>query len=267
MTEQLQNALNNAIYEYALGYFDNNEATARAISHAFPAGANFYRNSIWHKMDCEEPESDKYLLVMWSHPLIESKYFYDTVYFNKDENKFIVKGDEYILVNFVKYWAYIEDLMPDNFNKNKNNKMVDYEKKYNDALAIMKEYMGSGNAGVIAENVILKAFPELAKPTEERIKNMLSNLIKMHSDIIGEDLKMNMLEWIKKASVNNNVQKHGPKFRIHDKIRSKNPNDTDIIIITSITEKGYNYDYVNNIGGGFFTFLMEDNYELVDRIL
>lgn len=113
MTEQLKDALNNAEREYALGYFDNNEAAARAISHAFPAGANFYRNSIWHNMGSEEPEPDKILLVMWSHPLIESNYFYDTVYFNKDENKFIVKGDEYILVNFVKYWAYIEDLMPD----------------------------------------------------------------------------------------------------------------------------------------------------------
>ena len=141
--------------------------------------------------------------------------------------------------------------------------IIDYEKKYNDALAIMKEYKNSGNAGVIAENVILQAFPELAKPTEEQIKNKLINLIKMNSDIIGEELKMNMLEWITKASV-----KHEPKFRIHDKIRSKNHhNDTDIIIITSITEKGYNYDYVDNIGGGFFGFNMEDNYELVNRIL
>ena len=141
--------------------------------------------------------------------------------------------------------------------------MIDYEKKYNDALAIMKEYKNSGNAGVIAENVILQAFPELAKPTEEQIKNKLINLIKMNSDIIGEELKMNMLEWITKAYV-----KHEPKFRIHDKKKKKNHhNDTDIIIITSITEKGYNYDYVDNVGGGFFGFNMEDNYELVNRIL
>ena len=248
MTEQLKDSLNNAEREYALSYFDNNAATVRAISHAFLAGANFYRNSIWHKMDCEEPEQNKSLLVMWSLPTSESYYFYDTVYFYKEENKFIIKSNEYIPVNFVKYWAYIEDLIPDNFNKNKTIKMDNYEKKYNDALAIMKEYMDSGNAGVIAENVILKAFPELAKPTEERIKNMLSNLIKMHSDVIGEELKINMLEWIKKVSVNNNnVQKYEPKFRIHDKLRSKNHNDTDIIIITSITKKGYNYDYVDNV--------------------
>lgn len=146
--------------------------------------------------------------------------------------------------------------------------MIDYEKKYKEALAIMKEYKNSGNAGVIAENVILKAFPELAKPTEEQIKNELANLINMNSNIIGKELKMNMLEWISNASVNNNnVQKYEPKFRIHDKLRSKNHNDTDIIIITSITKKGYNYDYVNNIGGGFFDFSMENNYEPVDRIL
>lgn len=46
-------------------------------------------------------------------------------------------------------------------------------KAYDEAKYIMKEYLESGNAGVIAENTIKKAFPELAESEDERIRKCL----------------------------------------------------------------------------------------------
>ena len=40
-------------------------------------------------------------------------------------------------------------------------------RRYDEAKYIMKEYLESGNAGVIAENTIKKAFPELSESDDE----------------------------------------------------------------------------------------------------
>ena len=46
-------------------------------------------------------------------------------------------------------------------------------RRYDEAKYIMKEYLESGIAGVIAENTIKKAFPELAESENERIRKAL----------------------------------------------------------------------------------------------
>ena len=46
-------------------------------------------------------------------------------------------------------------------------------RRYDEAKYIMKEYLESGNAGVIAENTIKKAFPELKESGDERIRKEL----------------------------------------------------------------------------------------------
>ena len=53
-------------------------------------------------------------------------------------------------------------------------------KAYDEAKYIMKEYIESGNAGVIAENTIKKAFPELAESEDERIKRIIKSALKTY---------------------------------------------------------------------------------------
>ena len=73
-------------------------------------------------------------------------------------------------------------------------------RRYDEAKYIMKEYLESGNAGVIAENTIKKAFPELAEPEDERVRkdliiylrSILSN--KKYGDKFIEDL----IAWLEK---------------------------------------------------------------------
>ena len=51
-------------------------------------------------------------------------------------------------------------------------------RRYDKAKYIMKEYLESGNAGVIAENTIKKAFPELKKSEDKRIRKELTEFLK-----------------------------------------------------------------------------------------
>ena len=50
---------------------------------------------------------------------------------------------------------------------------MDYEKKYKEALEIMEKYLKSCNAGVIAENTIKEAFPELKESKDEKIRKSI----------------------------------------------------------------------------------------------
>ena len=70
-------------------------------------------------------------------------------------------------------------------------------RRYDEAKYIMKEYLESGNAGVIAENTIKKAFPELAESEDERIRKVL---IKFHKSTIDIDgIKgADILAWLEK---------------------------------------------------------------------
>ena len=53
-------------------------------------------------------------------------------------------------------------------------------KAYDEAKYIMKEYLESGNAGVIAENTIKKAFPELVESEDEKIRKELIKFVKVN---------------------------------------------------------------------------------------
>ena len=76
-------------------------------------------------------------------------------------------------------------------------------KAYDKAKSIMKKYIESGNAGVIAENTIKKAFPELAESEDERIRkdliiylrSVLSN--KKYGDKFIED----WIAWLEKLPI------------------------------------------------------------------
>ena len=75
-------------------------------------------------------------------------------------------------------------------------------RRYDEAKYIMKEYIESGNAGVIAENTIKKAFPELFESEDERIRKAL---LEMVYDTTGDSLwidynvhKEDALAWLEK---------------------------------------------------------------------
>lgn len=75
-------------------------------------------------------------------------------------------------------------------------------KAYDEAKYIMKEYLESSNAGVIAENTIRKAFPELAESEDERIRKALMQNLKERFGTkgnMGEGLDMpDVLAWLEK---------------------------------------------------------------------
>ena len=75
-------------------------------------------------------------------------------------------------------------------------------KAYDEAKYIMKKYIESGNAGVIAENTIKKAFPELAEPEDERIRKEIIEQINLLKSATLSDLKdkqfNSWLAWLEK---------------------------------------------------------------------
>lgn len=75
-------------------------------------------------------------------------------------------------------------------------------KAYDEAKYIMKRYLKSGNAGVIAENTIKKAFPELAESEDERIRKAIINVFAIHKDyevFFGASVE-EILAWLEKQS-------------------------------------------------------------------
>jgi len=75
-------------------------------------------------------------------------------------------------------------------------------KRYDEAKYIMKEYLESGNAGVIAENTIKKAFPELKESEDERIRKELLQIAKESEDsfymVMTPDKRKHLIAWLEK---------------------------------------------------------------------
>lgn len=86
-------------------------------------------------------------------------------------------------------------------------------KRYDEAKYIMKEYLESGNAGVIAENTIKKAFPELAESEDERIRKWLIYYFKEVCDNVSEKEKKGILAWLEKQS--ETVEINPTEFDLH----------------------------------------------------
>lgn len=72
-------------------------------------------------------------------------------------------------------------------------------KAYDEAKYIMKEYLESGNAGVIAENTIKKAFPELKESEDEKIKKgLISYFGDFHLQTFADLDPKRILAWLEK---------------------------------------------------------------------
>lgn len=75
-------------------------------------------------------------------------------------------------------------------------------KAYDEAKSIMEEYLKSGNAGVIAENTIKKAFPELKESEDEKIKDRLVTLVRLNDReqfVSFENTPLNhIIAWLEK---------------------------------------------------------------------
>ena len=69
---------------------------------------------------------------------------------------------------------------------------------YDEAKYIMKEYLESGNAGVIAENTIKKAFPELKESEDERIRTLIISSIKNDMTVGSTKNKEECIAWLEK---------------------------------------------------------------------
>jgi ribosomal protein L16 Arg81 hydroxylase len=78
---------------------------------------------------------------------------------------------------------------------------------YDKAKYIMKKYIESGNAGVIAENTIKNAFPELKESEDEKMKKIISDILLIDNDEIREILDANNVlmqdidAWLEKQSI------------------------------------------------------------------
>jgi hypothetical protein len=73
-------------------------------------------------------------------------------------------------------------------------------KRYDEAKYIMKEYLESGNAGVIAENTIKKAFPELEESEDERIRKDIVTYLKsiLSNKKYGDKFIEDWIAWLAK---------------------------------------------------------------------
>jgi hypothetical protein len=97
-------------------------------------------------------------------------------------------------------------------------------KRYDEAKYIMKEYLESGNAGIIAENTIRKAFPELAEPEDEKIKEelkkVLDKCLNVRPQIVEETQYIRLIAWLEKQG----EQKPANWFQeLEDKLANATP--------------------------------------------
>ena len=72
-------------------------------------------------------------------------------------------------------------------------------KAYDEAKYIMKKYLKSGNAGVIAESTIKKAFPELKESEDEKIRMELIQYLKDYPNLPnGNYCRNDFFAWLEK---------------------------------------------------------------------
>lgn len=87
-----------------------------------------------------------------------------------------------------------------------NKTIEEKAKAYDRAKDIMEKYLKSGNAGVIAENTIKNAFPELHENEDEIVKEELINYLKHRCNsttLSGEERACNKwIDWLEKQDSN-----------------------------------------------------------------
>ena len=136
-------------------------------------------------------------------------------------------------------------------------------KRYDEAKYIMKEYLESGNAGVIAENTIKKAFPELKESEDERIRKELLQIAKESEDsfymVMTPDKRKHLIAWLEKQGNANKEYWRGyreGKQEILYKYAELEKQEQNPQITTSTEAKEALYDKPDN-----HTYSFEDMYE------
>ena len=113
-------------------------------------------------------------------------------------------------------------------------------KAYDKAKYIMKEYLKSGNAGVIAENTIKNAFPELKESEEdERIREEIISAVNIYCTeyLRGDKVRKDMIAWLRKH-VDKVEQKHTPKHKVGDTIYYNSFGELKSMIVANVTTGG-----------------------------
>jgi len=145
-------------------------------------------------------------------------------------------------------------------------------RRYDEAKYIMKEYLESGNAGVIAENTIKKAFPELKESEDERIRKLLVEaVIQVLQDQYCSNRgvsKEKVVAWLERRGEQKPIDMIEPKFKVGDKIYLKpeyrmpdddTPIANTVFEIRVIDDKHYRFD------GSYIFIEDQDKYELVEQ--
>lgn len=160
-------------------------------------------------------------------------------------------------------------------------------KRYDEAKFIMEKYLKSGNAGVIAENTIKKAFPELAESEDERIRNGLLSHLRELREYKGTNPPIKTPEhysawvaWLEKQgktspvlSNSSNIgkveqkpdDKVEPKFKVGDVVINKKSKDT--VKIVQILHDSYCYSGWDGAATvhSDFSISEQDDWELVEQ--
>ena len=100
--------------------------------------------------------------------------------------------------------------------------------KYDEAKHIMTKYLESGNAGVIAENTIKKAFPELGESDDEKIRNDIIQVLKGEISFTSEKQMKEYIAYLEKLkSVSEIVERCKKSWYNEGKIDGKYEGITD----------------------------------------
>jgi hypothetical protein len=111
---------------------------------------------------------------------------------------------------------------------------------YDKAKYIMKKYIESGNAGVIAENTIKNAFPELKESEEDdRIREEIISAVNIYCTeyLRGDKVRKDMIAWLRKH-VDKVEQKHTPKHKVGDTIYYNSFGELKSMIVANVTTGG-----------------------------
>lgn len=155
-----------------------------------------------------------------------------------------------------------------------NTRKKSYEKKYKNALKILKTLyaemqLKSSSDAHITSDTLREAFSEFRFSVDERVAKAMDKILGLGKawDILEEDnlSPAEAREWLKKHRVPE-VKVVIPKFRVGDVVinSAREPWQTPNRI-TAIQKDGYNFDGFGNCGRGFIGFSFENEYELVEQ--
>ena len=134
---------------------------------------------------------------------------------------------------------------------------MDYEKAYKKILELVrKELQACGSQNCDAAKQIFRFFHELRENEDERIRNLIIDLVNARAN--DNDVEP-MISWLEKQGEQKHADKVEPKFKIGDWIACKGLNTA---LIINIDDDKYEVEFIDGNKGFPYIAYVDRNFHL-----